>query len=69
MITLQLPRGTMRIDIEEVNGQWQRVSRYTLSSGKFAGKTLTNRSELYWTKSGALKEADEFISQQTQVTK
>ena len=67
MITIQLPRGTMKIEIEEVNGQYQRVSRYTFATGKFAGKTLTNRSKTYKTERGAVKEAEKFADQQARV--
>ncbi len=67
MIKLVLPRGIMRIDIEEVDGQYQRVSRYTLNSGKFVGKTLSHRSKLYKTVKGAEKEAEKFADQQARV--
>lgn len=67
MITLQLSHGTMKIEIEEVNGQYQRVSRYTLNTGKYAGRTLTHRSGMYKTVKGATKEAEKFADQQARV--
>lgn len=67
MIKLVLPRGTMRIDIEEVNGEYQRVSRYTLNTGKYAGKALIHRSKMYKTVRGATKEAEKFADQQARV--
>lgn len=65
MQTLQLKYGEMKIEVESVEGGFQRVARYSLAKhSRLAGKTLTHRGKVYKRESSAAKDVEKFAAQQ-----